>query len=873
MTARRHYLTVAAAMLLWFGPLTAAPEAFGQLRIVTYNTNNYSSSQALPRNGMETVLKALGDQAKAGFARPIDILLLQEQATLASSTDGFVDLLNSIYGPGTYARGSLQGATTGAGRPAVVFNTTSVQLLGEREASAASSTGGPRATIRHEFRPVGYDSAADFFVYNSHFKAVDDTASARRRGLEAAAIRADADALGEGTLAIYAGDLNLYDASEPAFQTLLTAGPGQAFDPINRIGNWSNATAYRDVHTQSPVTSATFPGQVTGGLDDRFDFQLVTGELLDGRGFDVIPGSYWAFGNTGTHSLNNTLATGSLPALQARLPGYSPSAAATVIDALMAASDHLPVVADYRLPARLAVAPPTLPATVLRGTPLGGNLTVSNAAPVAVTSGADTLLYAISGSGAVSASGSGSRAPLSAPASHGLLFDTSVAGLRTGVLSVSTSSAQAAASGSSRSYSVDVLDRAALAATGPSGSPPPATIDVGGSIMAANATAAPGTRRATAAITSRLLVGDPGWSVRGLPVGEAIAAGRVVTGTAEFDPTGRLNGPVAATFSLGLEHADQTIPGAAAGDLGTLAWELATTVTGRTGSGSAVVAAGMSFAGLGLAAADDSGSVAVLEGGGATSRRTVTMGFESPPAGSLFAGEVLSLTGTGGDPFVLGLSFDATALGSLSGDDLVLGWLDTRPESPTRNAWINAVEGNTVNRVSSTVPFAGSWAAYAQQFTVGDTTDALGAWGIDLGLSQVWAVLDHASQFAVIPQGLAPPAGDTNLDGQVDVFDLVLVNTAGMYGTGLPSVWAEGDFNGDGVTNVFDLVAVNTAGFYGQGPATRLTWDSVGSSGPAVVPEPAAMGLQVLLVGLCLQGWRCLAGRRHCRGSEDPRGV
>ena len=54
-----------------------------------------------------------------------------------------------------------------------------------------------------------------------------------------------------------------------------------------------------------------------------------------------------------------------------------------------------------------------------------------------------------------------------------------------------------------------------------------------------------------ALVAAGLLVGDPGWSVRGLPVGEAIAAGRVVTGTAEFDPTGRLNGPVAATFSLG----------------------------------------------------------------------------------------------------------------------------------------------------------------------------------------------------------------------------------------------------------------------------------------------------------------------------------
>lgn len=866
MTGRRHYLVSAATVSVLFGSLAAAPETFGQLRIVTYNTNNNSSSQALPRHGMKTILEALGDQTKAGFARPIDILLLQEQATLATSTAGFVDVLNSLYGAGTYARGSLQGATTGAGRPAMVYNTRTVQLLNETQASSSSTTAGPRATLRYEFRPMGYDSAADFYVYNSHFKAVDDSSSARRRGIEAGEIRANADALGEGALVIYAGDLNLYDASEPAFQTLLAAGPGQAFDPINRVGNWSNSNAYRDVHTQSPVTIATFPGQVTGGLDDRFDFQLVTGELLDGRGFDVIPNSYWAFGNTGTHALNTSLATGSLSALQARLPGYSSSAAATVVDALMAASDHLPVVADYRLPAKLAVSSPTLPTTVLRGGSVGGSLVVSNAAPVTEVIGADTLAYAITGSGALAASGSGSRAPLSAPAPHGLSFDTSVAGLRTGVLTVTSSSAQAASARFSQTYSVDVLDRAVLAKAAPGGGLLPETSDVGTSLTVTNAAAPLGARRATAAIARRALVGDPAWSVRGLGVGETIAAGGSAAGTVEFDSTGRLNGPVAATLSLGLEHANQSLPGAAADDLGWLSWELATRVTGRTGSGTAVVAAQASLAGLGLDATGGRGTSAVLAAGMATARRTLTMGLESAPAQGLFASELLMFTGTGSDTFVLGLTFDTTALGGLAGHDLVLGWLDNRPESPTRDIWVNAVAGNSLNLVSSTEPFVGSWTDYAQEFTVTNATQAIGAWGIDTTLSQVWAVLDHASQFAVIPRA-PPPAGDTNLDGKVDVFDLVLVNTAGKYGTGLASVWAEGDFNSDGLTSVFDLVAINTAGFYGRGSYLPTMSVAAGSDGPAVVPEPDALKLAALAaVGLIMSSWRYGRTRRPALG-------
>ena len=94
--------------------------------------------------------------------------------------------------------------------------------------------------------------------------------------------------------------------------------------------------------------------------------------------------------------------------------------------------------------------------------------------------------------------------------------------------------------------------------------------------------------------------------------------------------------------------------------------------------------------------------------------------------------------------------------------------------------------------------------------------------------------------------------GDTGLNGTVDVFDLVSVNSAGRYGTGTAAVWSQGDFNYDGVTNVFDLVSINTAGAYGQGsyfPAAP----SAGSLGsPAAVPEPGTLGLVALAAAAAL---------------------
>ena len=86
-------------------------------------------------------------------------------------------------------------------------------------------------------------------------------------------------------------------------------------------------------------------------------------------------------------------------------------------------------------------------------------------------------------------------------------------------------------------------------------------------------------------------------------------------------------------------------------------------------------------------------------------------------------------------------------------------------------------------------------------------------------------------------------AGDVDLSGAVNVFDLVSINSSGRYGTGTASVWSQGDFNYDGVTNVFDLVAVNTAGAYGQGNYFPASPTTAGLGSVATVPEPGSITL------------------------------
>lgn len=441
--------------------------AEAQLRIVTYNTatGNVAPGVQTARSGMDIVLTAIGEEQRNGFSKPIDVLLLQEQWSSAVSAQSFVDLLNGIYGTGTYARGvvdAFKSDPTGqAGGPGIVYNTQTVQLMGESRFGTVNGSNQARSTIRYQIRPIGYDSAADFYVYNDHYKAGTSTSDRNRRDLEATSIRSNvvfgSDLLPEGTHIIYAGDYNVQSSNEASFQTLLAAGTGQAFDPINRLGSWNNSSTFADVHTQSPCSSSCV-GNV-GGMDDRFDFQLVTGEMLDGEGLDYISDSYHAFGNNGS-TLNNNINAASNTVT---FPGVTSYSKGQVLNALWGVTDHIPVVVDYQLPAVLNAIVGAVPEKLELGAAFNLDVMVSNAANVLASLGADELDYSVTTSGDVFGSfldqvdlalGDGNV--------HQVTLDTSTPGIKSGVITVQSSSPMAKDALQMFSVNFEVLSNALL---------------------------------------------------------------------------------------------------------------------------------------------------------------------------------------------------------------------------------------------------------------------------------------------------------------------------------------------------------------------------------------------------------------------------
>ncbi len=328
------------------------------LRFVTYNIAA-AGSQGV-RAGLSTVLAGIGQEIVNGISRPIDLLALQEVESQATTSSIVVAALNNLYSTTAYVSGTLNGTQLASNgvqfgmTQGVVYNSTTLQLLSEIALGTPSTSGIARQVMRYLFRPVGTSGSSDFYVYNSHYKAVDDAEGRQRRLVEANLIRSDADSLGDGRNIIYMGDFNTYTSTEAGYERLLSAGAGQAFDPINRPGSWSGGSTFRSIFTQSPaVNPPDSLGLVGGGLDDRFDFQLVSGELLDTVGLDILPTSYRSFGINGSLPLNAAINDSRNTALSG-LPNRS-----AVLNALAVTSDHVPVVADYRFTRAVANAAPT----------------------------------------------------------------------------------------------------------------------------------------------------------------------------------------------------------------------------------------------------------------------------------------------------------------------------------------------------------------------------------------------------------------------------------------------------------------------------------------------------------------------------------
>jgi hypothetical protein len=352
--------------------LTAiSTSAFSQIRVVSYNSAQFNGDPT----AMTEVLQAASDDDSHGFALPVSIFLFQEVDEAELST--LQKVVGSTY---TMATFTDQNDSSWGGAQAMFYLST--QFLEHSQSHNDIFTNAGRHADRWGLDLLGYDNLR-IYVYSMHLKAGSSSAEKEIRRDGAENVRDDIKTLPAGSRIIVAGDMNFYNPSEPAYIWFTDAGDGQLHDPLGTGSSWggeSNALK----HTQSPLLSQQ-GGLIGGGLDDRFDFQFLSPTLLDGDGVSLIEGTYRSLGNDGQH-YNMSINTGN----NFYFPGDT-ARGNTLADQLYLASDHLPLIADYQVPALLGWSMDPAADRIIVGASTSVDITIANEANVLVPQGADQL--------------------------------------------------------------------------------------------------------------------------------------------------------------------------------------------------------------------------------------------------------------------------------------------------------------------------------------------------------------------------------------------------------------------------------------------------------------------------------------------------
>jgi len=195
-----------------------------------------------------------------------------------------------------------------------------------------------------QLRTEDANNAIFLDVYVAHLKSSEGTDNEDERLEMVQKFTDDLQNVPSDHFVIFTGDFNLYTSDEPAYQEIIDPTNAIVFeDPINRPGSWHNNSEFADIFTQSThsVSDDLFVG---GGIDDRFDFIMVSENLMSSTTLHYVSDTYASYGNNGTcfnSAITSTDCSGTTYDETLRTHLYN-------------MSDHLPVVMTMESSANLS---------------------------------------------------------------------------------------------------------------------------------------------------------------------------------------------------------------------------------------------------------------------------------------------------------------------------------------------------------------------------------------------------------------------------------------------------------------------------------------------------------------------------------------
>ncbi|WP_379666920.1 T9SS type A sorting domain-containing protein [Pseudotenacibaculum haliotis] len=331
-------------------------QGFSQTRIkaMMYNLLNYSSSTV--------------SQDKTPFLRTVldevnpDLFMVCELVNEAGSNYMFTNAIaphNTDFEKATFQINQSGGSSL---QQMVYYNSKKLVLESSRVIQADT-----RDINHYTFKINTVNVATDpikLEVFVTHLKASTGASNRQRRLASVEDFVVSLNDIPETSYVLFAGDFNFYTSNEEGYQRLIDGGNKIVMiDPINRPAEpfpnnpsvsdpftfysssstyfWRNST-YSDIHTQSTRTSNS--GLIdtsgsTGGLDDRFDFIMMSENFSTSSDLFYVNDSYQSIGNN-TNCYNGAIND----------PACSGTYSQSLRDALIQVSDHLPVVMEIETP-------------------------------------------------------------------------------------------------------------------------------------------------------------------------------------------------------------------------------------------------------------------------------------------------------------------------------------------------------------------------------------------------------------------------------------------------------------------------------------------------------------------------------------------
>ena len=303
------------------------------LRVMQYNLLNYGNNTGY----CNTTNNNIND--KNGYIRTIltacypDILTVCEMGRSNSLPTDFLNNNLNINGLNIWMTSAGSNTTNSSLTNCIFYNSTKLTLVGHHVAQTYT-----REVDVYDFRFKNDNSGQTTLTcVIAHLKAGTGSDNEGKRTIMAQNTMNYLETNYREKNVLIMGDFNLYTSSEGAYQAFVnqSAYPNSYFiDPLYPygVGAWNNNGSYAEYHTQSTHKDSDSDCHSSGGMDDRFDFILMSENIYGGReGIRYVGGSYNALGNDGRRfnkSINNPT-------------NYAVSQ--DVADALFGNSDHIPV--------------------------------------------------------------------------------------------------------------------------------------------------------------------------------------------------------------------------------------------------------------------------------------------------------------------------------------------------------------------------------------------------------------------------------------------------------------------------------------------------------------------------------------------------